>query len=675
MKKIVIALLFSVVYCLTSVAQIGTWKNYLAYHDVQQIQAAGNDQLFVLASNSLYQYNKNDQSIVTYDKVNGLSDTYITHIRWCQQAKRLIAVYGNTNIDLIDTNGNITNISDIYTKVITGEKSINSIHTSGQYAYLACGFGIVKLNVQRAEISESYMLGFPVTAVTTDNSFIYAQTASDVWKAPLSSNLIDKSNWTQTTAYPSFGEDTSDYDDNIDVVRTLQPGGPHSNHIGFLRFTNNNLYTCGGIPGGNFSPNIPGNIQVWNGSEWTIYQNQLETITGHSYFDLASLDVDPLDPTHIFTGGRIGLYEFKNGKFLKEYNYDNSELLTTAAIDAPSKDYTMVQTVKYDNNGSLWILNSGSPTTSLFEITKEGQWISHNKKEFYNSSQRAYDNMVNAFFDSRGIFWFCNCRFIEPAAMCYQKSTDLALAYKKFVNQDGSLIDINDDGIYCFAEDKESNIWIGTTAGPIVIMKDQIGKSADEIVFTQVKVPRNDGTNYADYLLAGNIITSIAIDGGNRKWFGTNNNGVYLISADNMIQLQHFTTDNSPLLSNNIQSITINPTTGEVFFGTDNGLCSYISDATLTNEKMTSDNVWAYPNPVNPGYTGPITITGLSYDADVKIMSANGALVHEGRSNGGTYIWYGNDQKGRRVASGVYMVVTATRTGEKGTVCKIAIVN
>ena len=89
---------------------------------------------------------------------------------------------------------------------------------------------------------------------------------------------------------------------------------------------------------------------------------------------------------------------------------------------------------------------------------------------------------------------------------------------------------------------------------------------------------------------------------------------------------------------------------------------------------MTSDNVWAYPNPVNPGYTGPITITGLSYDADVKILSANGALVHEGRSNGGTYVWYGNDQKGRRVASGVYMVVTATRTGEKGTVCKIAIV-
>jgi hypothetical protein len=420
---------------------------------------------------------------------------------------------------------------------------------------------------------------------------------------------------------------------------------------------------------------IPGNIQVWNGSEWAIYQDQLETITGHSFMDLASLDVDPLDATHVFTGGRTGLYEFKNGKFIKEYNYDNSQLLTTAAIDQPSKDYTMVQTVKYDNNGSLWILNSGSPTTSLFEITKEGQWISHHKKEFLNTANRAYDNMVNAMFDSRGLLWFCNCRFIEPALFCYQQSSDIAVVYKKLVNQDGTSIELADDGIYCIVEDKESNIWIGTTAGPVVIMKDQVGKSANEIEFTQVKVPRNDGTNYADYLLAGNTITSIAIDGGNRKWFGTNSNGVYLISADNMSQIQHFTADNSPLLSNNILSITLNPVTGEVFFATDKGLCSYISDATQTNEEMTSDNVWAYPNPVNPGYTGPITITGLSYDADVKILSANGALVHEGRSNGGTYVWYGNDQKGRRVASGIYMVVTATRTGEKGTVCKIAIIN
>ena len=90
---------------------------------------------------------------------------------------------------------------------------------------------------------------------------------------------------------------------------------------------------------------------------------------------------------------------------------------------------------------------------------------------------------------------------------------------------------------------------------------------------------------------------------------------------------------------------------------------------------MDKDNVWAYPNPVTPDYTSLITVTGLTYDADVKITSSNGALIAEGRSNGGQFTWDGCDKKGRRVASGIYMVVTATKDGKKGTVCKIAVIN
>lgn len=192
---------------------------------------------------------------------------------------------------------------------------------------------------------------------------------------------------------------------------------------------------------------------------------------------------------------------------------------------------------------------------------------------------------------------------------------------------------------------------------------------------TQVKVPRNDGTNYADYLLSGVNVSCMAIDGGGRKWFGTNGFGVYLISADNMTQLQYFTAANSPLLSDNIESIAINNTTGEVFFGTDQGLCSYMSDATEAAIEIVKDNVYAYPNPVVPGYDGLITIVGLSLNADVKILSASGQLVAEGRSNGGTFTWNGRDRSGKRVASGVYMVAIATSDGKKGTVCKIAVVN
>lgn len=641
MKKFIVFLIllsWSMINAQWSLAQIGTWKAYMAYHDIQQIQKAG-DELFVLASNSLYQYNLKDQSIYTYDKTNGMSDTYITHIRWCPQAKRLIAVYQNSNIDLIETDGNIINISDFYTKVMTGDKTVSSIRIDGIYAYLICGFGIVKVNMERAEIADSYTPNHPE----------------------------------YPTSLPE--EDNSDYDNYIETVETLKPGGPKSNDNKFFRYKYDCLYTCGGILGGNFNPYIPGCVQVWDGNDWIIYEDGLSKIIEHDFLDLATLDIDPSDPHHVFVGGRVGLYEFQDGKFIKEYNYDNSPLETTAAIDHLSKNYTFVQTILYDLSGSMWLINSGSPSSSLFEVTRDGQWISHHKTEFMLSTGgRAYDNMVNAMFDSRGILWFCNDRFIEPAILYYQPSTDAAVAYKSFVNQDGTTIE-NIYGVSCVAEDQDNNIWVGTDKGPLMIPKEDIGKSADEMVFTQIKVPRNDGTDYADYLLAGISVTSIKIDNDGNKWIGTNGNGVYVISRDNMTELHHFTSENSKLLSDVIGSIDINEKTGEVFIGTDKGLCSYMSGITHTITSMTEDEVYAFPNPVTPEYRGLITITGLTHNADVKIMNSSGKLVAEGKSNGRFFTWDGTDQNGHRVASGIYMVATATSDGNKGVVCKIAIIN
>ena len=612
-------------------AQIGTWRNYLSYYNIQQIKAAGDD-IFVLASNGLYQYNKNDLSIVTYDKVNGLTDTNITHIAWCPKAKRLIAVYQNSNIDLIETNGNITNISDLYTKVMTGDKTVSSIRIDGVYAYLICGFGIVKVNVQRAEIAESY----------TPNNPEYPKTLPD--------------------------EDNSDYEKYIDLVKTLNPGGPNYNYFGFMRFHNGKLYTCNG------DYNHSSGIQILKDNQWELYQNEgISEVTGVSYVGAYCLDIDPSDENHIFTGSRNGLYEFRNGKFAKYYDNSNSPI---EPFDNVSKEYQLTTATKFDQQGNLWIMNSSAPTTALVKLSN-GTFTKLNHSELMklntNKSlpNRSNANLCNIIIDSQGKMWFVNNNWVTPAFYQYNMENDAIIAYETFINQDGTSLTIN-EGVRCLAEDLDHNIWICTSAGPLLFERSEINNNGS--TFTQVKVPRNDGTNYADYLLAGIDISSIAIDGGNRKWIGTNGNGVYLISADNMTQIHHFTTDNSKLLSNTVLSIAINPTLGEVFFGTENGLCSYISDATETNNEMTSDNVWAYPNPVEPGYTGPITITGLTLNADVKILSSNGAIVNEGRSNGGTYVWDGCDKKGRRVASGVYMVATATNKGDKGTVCKIAIV-
>ena len=130
MKKVIAIILFvqlSVIQWSTiQAAAIGTWKAYMSYYGVQKIAAAGSD-IFILSANSLWQYNQNDQSIVTYDKTTGMNGVTITDIAWNKASQRLIAVYDNCNIDLIETDGDIINVSDIYSQVITGNKTINHV--------------------------------------------------------------------------------------------------------------------------------------------------------------------------------------------------------------------------------------------------------------------------------------------------------------------------------------------------------------------------------------------------------------------------------------------------------------------------------------------------------------------------------------------------------------------
>ena len=655
-------------------AQIGTWRNYLSYAEPQQIQAASND-LFVLASGSLYLYNKQDQSIYTYDKTNGMSDVDITHIKWCPQAKRLVVVYSDSNIDLVEVNGNVTNVNDIYARAITGGKTIYSITINGQYAYLACEFGIIKINVKDAEISETYQLGFPVNAVSLDKTNIYANSSTKgIWTAALTSNLIDPANWTPSTITPDFTEDLSDYNNNIELVKTLQPGGPKYNHFYESTFFNGKLYTTGGgFLSGLWDYNLPGIVQVYDGNKWIIYQEDISNTTGVDYKDNNCIDVDPNDDNHVFVGGRCGLYEFQNGQ-LKAFHYKENSPIRPAidrGQELPDR-YTLINGIKFDKNGNLWVLNSQANSVNLLLYSTEKQWKTFTKSELYaDNSTITLTGLKSAFIDSRNMLWFINTRGNNQAVFCYDINTDRIYKYTSVVNQDGTSYNANNT-FYDIKEDKSGNIWIGTAFGPFYIKNCEIGQ--DNIIFYQEKIPRNDGTDYADYLLADLQIKSIAIDGAGRKWIGTEGNGVFLISEDNMTQLQHFTADNSKLLSDIIVSISINDHNGEVFFLTDKGVCSYMSDATASNTEMTKDNVWAYPNPVQPDYTGPITITGLTYNADVKILATNGAVVAEGRSNGGIYIWDGCNKSGNRVASGVYMVATATKDGNKGTVCKIAII-
>lgn len=666
-KKNIISFIFLLLANILQ-AQIGTWKDYMSYTEVQQIVKGGN-KLYVRADSSIYDYNLNDQSITTHSRAKDLNDVTIVKIRWNKVSKRLLIAYDNGNMDILESNGNVINMADLYNKENAIDKSIVNIIMYDEKAYVCTGFGVMNIDTKKAVINESYILNKTITHLYVQNDVMYAKTSDNkILQVSMKSNMIDPSNWTDATDYKEewFQEDTSDFDEYMPLVSTLKPGGPKNNNFFSLHFNRGKLYSVPGMYMVSYMADRPGCIQVFDGNNWQIYEDPTDNNPDlkQYYYELDCITTTSSGSERVFAGGKSGLFEFIDGRFVKHHTINNSTLTSPFG---DNKIYVVIQGITFDSQGTLWCLNSMA-NNNIHTLDANNNWNDCNVYLKENSNI----NLRHPFFDSRGLLWFVNDNWLSSALHCYQPETGGIKTINSFYNQDGSSLNIN-TGVHCVLEDNDHNIWIGTVAGPLMLPADEINSSNP--VFTQVKIPRNDGTNYADYLLNNIDINAMAMDGAGRLWMGTANNGVYLIDNDKMTQLQHFTTTNSPLLSDYIYDIAVNPTSGVVYISTEKGLCSYHSDATTPNEDMDKDNVWAYPNPVEPHYTGLITITGLSYNADVKICTANGAIINQGRSNGGIYQWDGCDSKGKRVASGVYMVQTAKSDGSKGTVCKIAVVN
>jgi hypothetical protein len=173
-------------------------------------------------------------------------------------------------------------------------------------------------------------------------------------------------------------------------------------------------------------------------------------------------------------------------------------------------------------------------------------------------------------------------------------------------------------------------------------------------------------------LLETEVVSAITVDGGNRKWLGTQSSGVFLVSPDGTTQLEHFTKENSPMPSNNVTSITINGNSGEVFIGTDQGIVSYRGEATDGAKEASCATV--FPNPVRETYQGPVAITGLIADSDVRITDMAGNLVYRTISNGGQAVWPATDLSGQRVSSGVYLVLASDPSGTSHCNTKVMVV-
>jgi len=399
---------------------------------------------------------------------------------------------------------------------------------------------------------------------------------------------------------------------------------------------------------------------------WKTYDNSnstgLDTLR-----DFVAVTVDPLNSDHVFTGSwNRGMVEFNNEAIVQTYNADNSSLEPNMIEGYP---VVKVGGMAFDSENNLWMTNSGAE--KIVSVRKPDGTALGNWEAFNLGSSTTGIDIRKIIVDSYGQKWMLprttasNSNYI----IVFDEKNDPGKQMRGLKSGAG-FGNLPGTSVFAIAEDIEGEIWVGTDEGVAVFYSPNDILTDDRSDAQQILV-NVDG--YVQYLLETEIVKAIAIDGSNKKWFGTERAGVFLLSADGTEQIHHFTEDNSPLFSNNITSLAINDKTGEVFIGTAKGLISYKS--TATSGGTTNDSVYAYPNPVRPGYGGPIAIKGLVRDAIVKITDITGTVIYETRAEGGQAIWNGYSFDGRKASTGVYLVFISEDDGSETMVTKILFVN
>lgn len=387
---------------------------------------------------------------------------------------------------------------------------------------------------------------------------------------------------------------------------------------------------------------------------------------------------DPDEPgTYFISTGRDGIYKARGREFAGRFTHENSPILNAWG---PVTYATFI-----DCGGNLWVfgesdtnytgisvLPASKRTTDPSDI-RISDWTKINIPGYSSGQSISFLNSKRS-----GMIFIADHR-AEPMLLAYDTrgtydnfADDKYYMWNSFTDQDGKTV--NPGLVLSLAEDADGKVWIGTTGGVFVI--NNPAKATDpSMTVTHVKVPRNDGTNSADYLLSSDRVQCMSVDPANRKWLATSESGLYLVSPDGSSILKHFNKDNSPLPSNNVFSVYANPFNSDVYVGTGAGMYVYGSDTSAPAEDYS--DIYAYPNPVRPDYSGPIYVKGLMDGSLVKITDASGSVLAQGKAEGGMFIWDGCNMSGARVRTGVYYIFASQSSdgSSSGAVAKVMVVN
>ncbi|MDX9932593.1 MAG: two-component regulator propeller domain-containing protein [Bacteroidales bacterium] len=451
-------------------------------------------------------------------------------------------------------------------------------------------------------------------------------------------------------------------DQNYGLVKTwaywnyviLRPEGPFSSNAFSLSSNGNIISTVsGGYNESWGSLYRAAEISVFNNEKWNFYYNYitdgLDTIS-----DFITVQTMPSDAAHIFAGSYgYGLVELKDGHVISVYDETNSTLSPVGT----TPDRVNVAGLTLDSDNNLWIATTGN--NKFLSVRKaNGQF-----KTFTFSSAYSFSSASNPVIDQNGYKWIALPR--NEGVFVFNDNNTIDISsddeYKKLTTAEGFGA-LPSMSVYSMAVDRDNEIWIGTEAGIAVIYNPENVFDGGSYDAQQILV---EVGGYVQNLLESEKVKCIAVDGANRKWIGTEKAGAFLLSEDGTKEIYHFTTTNSPLLSDDINGISIIPESGEVFFATTNGIISFRGTATDPNTSL--DSVLVFPNPVMSDFNGYVSVSGLIENGWVSITDMFGTLIFRTRAQGGQAIWNCLDMNGDRPATGVYLIFV---TNDDGSVTK-----
>lgn len=440
--------------------------------------------------------------------------------------------------------------------------------------------------------------------------------------------------------------------------KVLSPNGPGSKNI-FKVYHNNGdmLIAPGGHALTGHNTYLHATVYKFTDEFWRNLQDDKENSTALSPLrDVSDFASQQNKNHYIAATWSYGLIEVENDKIINVFTNENT--------DSIFERYSRIGGITYDANGNLYMISTLSEKAFIVK-TPNNKWYSYAYDNTWPNSTKKLINTSNNdkwAISNRGNGIFVYNDNATPEFEGDDLYTRFNLSNELNVTISTRLNDI--------VQDLEGTIWIASNNGIAVYDNPQNALSNDANFYARVPQLPIDGK--LKDLLMGENVTSIAVDGANRKWLGTEGGGLFLVSPDGTEQLMVWNTDNSKLFSNNIISVDINQKTGEVFIGTDKGLQSYKSTSTENRESYS--DIYAFPNPVKGNYDGYITIRGLMYQTQVKITDIAGHKVYETISNGGDAIWNGKDLTGNKVASGIYLVMCTLPDGTQSEAAKILIV-